>query len=99
MRSPDDVVRRQITYRYNALKSKLNVLQVRAWQRLRASALTAKPQTQTSRPRNQRNASMRPAPRTRAICSLRVQARQHDVFNLVKSKNPSLLLQVRDHGA
>lgn len=51
VRSPDDVVRRQISYRYNALKSKMNLL----------------------------------------------QARQHDVFNLVKSKNPSLLLQLQAH--
>jgi hypothetical protein len=48
-RSPDDVVRRQISYRYNALKAKLTL----------------------------------------------VKAQQQDVFNIVKSKNPSLLLQMQ----
>lgn len=49
VRSPDDIVRQQISFRYNAIKAKLAL----------------------------------------------VQAQQQDVFNIVKTKNPSLLLQMQ----
>lgn len=76
-RSPDDVVRQQLSYRYNAMKVCKLCL---------ASTLT-KVVTRWHLP----NALLLPQSRLAIM-----QARLQDVNNLVKIKNPSLLLQVRE---